>query len=130
MIMTDKIKIHLEYPINASPHMLFQYFSLASSLDEWFADHVNSRGDIYTFIWGDSEEQAKVLKYDTEEYIRFQWIKDKGTECYFEFRISVDELTNDVSLLVTDFAETDEIDETKMFWDNQISELKKTIGAA
>lgn len=128
--MNNRVKIVMEYPINASPHMLFQYFSLASSLDEWFADNVNSRGELYTFIWSDSEEQARVLRYDTDEYMRFQWVKDKGTECYFEFRIQVDELTNDVSLIVTDFAESDEVEETKMFWNNQISELKKTIGAS
>jgi uncharacterized protein YndB with AHSA1/START domain len=128
--MTLRKKIELEFPINASPHMLFQYFSMASSLDEWFADNVNSRGEIYTFIWGDSEEQARVLKYDTNEYMRFQWMKDQGTEYYFEFRIQMDELTNDVSLMIIDFAEEDEIEETEMFWENQINELKKTIGAS
>jgi len=48
---------------------------------------------------------------------------------YFEFRIQVDDLTNDVSLIVTDFAEEDEIDDAKMYWENQIKELKNTIGA-
>jgi hypothetical protein len=48
---------------------------------------------------------------------------------FFEFRIEVDEITKDVSLIVTDFADEDEIDEAKMFWENQIDELKHTIGA-
>jgi uncharacterized protein YndB with AHSA1/START domain len=128
--MSDKIKIEMEFPIHASPSMLFKYFSMASSLDEWFADNVNSRGEYYTFIWGDTEEQAKVLKYDTDSYMRFQWLYDEGTPYFFEFRIQVDDLTNDVSLMITDFAEDeDEIEDIKMYWDNQISELKKTIGA-
>ncbi|PID68344.1 MAG: hypothetical protein CR968_02195 [Flavobacteriia bacterium] len=127
--MSDRIKVQMEYPIHASPSMLYKYFSMASSLDEWFADNVNSRGELYTFIWGDSEEQAKVIRYDTEDYMRFQWVEDEGTDCYFEFKIQVDELTNDVSLIVTDFAEEDEEEDVRLFWDNQISELKKTIGA-
>jgi len=127
--MSDKVKIEIEFPIHASPHMLFQYFSQASSLDEWFADNVNSRGEIYTFIWGDSEEQAKLLKYETEEYMRYQWLEDEGEDVYFEFRIQVDDLTQDVSLIVTDFAEEDEIEDIKLFWENQIDELKHTIGA-
>ncbi len=127
--MSDKIKFEIEFPIQASPHMLYQYFSLASSLDEWFADNVNSRGEIYTFIWSDSEEQAKLLEYETEEYMRYQWLENEGEDVYFEFRIQVDELTKDVSLIITDFAEEDEIDDAKMFWENQISELKRTIGA-
>jgi hypothetical protein len=37
-------------------------------------------------------------------------------------------LTKDVSLIVTDFSDDDEVDEIKMFWENQIAELKHTIG--
>ncbi len=48
---------------------------------------------------------------------------------YFELRIQVDEITKDVSLMVTDFAEEDEVEEGKMFWENQISELKQVIGS-
>ena len=127
--MSDRVKVQMEFPIHASPSMLYKYFSMASSLDEWFADNVNSRGELYTFIWGNSEEKAKVLKYDTEDYMRFQWLIDEGTNYYFEFKIQVDELTNDVSLIVTDFAEEDEEEDVRLFWDNQIAELKKTIGA-
>ncbi len=127
--MSDKVKFQIEFPIHASPHMLYQYFSQASSLDEWFADNVNSRGEIYTFIWDDSEEQARVLKYETEEYMRFQWLEDEGEDVYFEFKIQVDELTKDVSIIITDFAEEDEVEDSKLFWENQINELKQTIGA-
>ncbi len=127
--MTEKIKVEIEFPIQASPQMLYRYFSEASSLDEWFADNVNSRGEIYTFIWGDSEEQARLLKYETEEYMRFRWLENDGEDVYFEFRIQVDDLTKDVSLIVTDFAEEDEVEDIKLFWENQINELKLTIGA-
>lgn len=127
--MSDKVKFEMEFPIHASPHMLFQYFSQASSLDEWFADNVNSRGELYTFIWGDSEEQAKLIKYETEEFMRYQWLEDEGDAVYFEFKIQVDDLTQDVSLIITDFAEEDEIEDAKLFWENQIAELKQTIGA-
>ncbi len=53
----------------------------------------------------------------------------KRDDSYFEFRIQVDEITKDVSLMVTDFAEEDEVEEAKMLWENQIDELKHTIGA-
>ncbi len=46
---------------------------------------------------------------------------------YFEIRIQVDEITKDVSLMVTDFAEEDEIEEAKMLWDNQISRFKTSF---
>ena len=60
--MDLKVKFELEFPIQASPSMLFQYISSASGLSEWFADNVNSRGESFTFIWDDAEEYAKLLQ--------------------------------------------------------------------
>lgn len=127
--MITKLKFEMEFPIQASPHMLYQYFGSPSGLSEWFADNVNSRGEIYTFIWNGSEEQAKVLQERPDEKIKFKWLNDGEDKTFFEFKIEVDEITKDVSLIVTDFAEEDDLEEAKMFWENQIDELKRTIGA-
>jgi len=80
-------------------------------------------------MWDGAEEQAKRLSHKTNERIKYQWLEDSDEDSYFEFRIQVDALTKDVSLIVIDFAEEDEVAESKMFWENQISELKHTIGA-
>lgn len=127
--MSNKIKFELEFPIHASPSMLYQYFGTPSGLSEWFADNVNSRGEVFTFIWDGSEEKAKVLQERPDEKIKFRWLEDEDTKEYFEFKIEVDEITKDVSLIITDFSEEDELEESKMFWENQIEELKHTIGA-
>ena len=127
--MSAKIKFEIEFPIHATPHMLYQYFGTPSGLSEWFADNVNSRGEVYTFIWDGSEEQAKVLQERPEEKIKFKWLEDEDPKSFFEFRLEIDDITKDVSLIVTDFAEEDEVEEAKMFWQNQIDELKHTIGA-
>ena len=119
--MSDKIKFELEFPIQASPQLLYQYISTPSGLSEWFADNVNSRGELFTFIWDDSEEQAKMLTKKNGERVKFKWLESDDDQSYFEIRIQVDGITKDVSLMVTDFAEDDEVEETKMLWDNQIS---------
>jgi uncharacterized protein YndB with AHSA1/START domain len=123
-------KFELEFPIHASPKLLHQYLSTPSGLSEWYADNVNSRGELYTFIWDDSEEQAKLLSKKAVDRVRFQWLDDEGEDYYFEIRIQVDEITKDVSLMVTDFSDPDDMDEDKMLWENQISELKKVLGSA
>lgn len=128
--MSDKIKFELEFPIQASSQLLFQYISTPSGLSEWFADNVNLRGDLFTFIWDDSEEQAKLLTKKNSERIKFKWVDDDDTNSYFEIRIQVDGITKDVSLMVTDFSEEDEVEETKMLWNNQISDLKKVLGSS
>ena len=127
--MSDKVKFEMEFVVQASPSLLYQYMATPSGMSEWFADNVNSRGEMYTFIWDGSEEQAKVLAKKNAERVRFRWLEDEDEPYYFELRIQVDEITKDVSLIITDFAEEDEIDEGKMFWENQISELKHIIGS-
>ena len=127
--MTTKTKFELEFPIHASTYMLFQYISTASGLAEWFADNVNSGGDVFVFIWDDAEERAKLLSKKNEERVKFQWLEDENEVCYFEMRLQVDEITKDVSLIVTDFAEEDELEYAKMIWENQISALKHILGA-
>ena len=128
--MSDRIKFEMEFPIKVSQKLLFQYISTPSGLSEWFADNVNSRGEIFIFIWDDSEESAKLIRKINNEKIQFQWLDDEETDCYFELRIQFDEITKDVSLIVTDFAEDeDEVEESKLLWTNQISDLKKVLGS-
>ncbi len=127
--MDDKIKYEMEFPIHVSPSLLYQYISTPSGMSEWYADNVNSRGEFFTFIWEGSEERAKLLGKKNGERIKFRWEDDEGTDYYFELRIQVDEITKDVSLMVTDYAEEDEIDEGKMLWNNMISNLKQILGS-
>lgn len=126
-----KIKFDKEYPINASPQLLYQYIATPSGMTEWFADNVNSRGEVFTFIWGDTEEKAKLIAKKNDEKVKFRWIEDDEdeSEYYFELRIVLDELTKDVVLLVTDFAEADEVKDQQQLWDNQIADLKKVLGS-
>ena len=127
--MSDKIKYEMEFPIHASPSLLFQYISTPSGMQELYADTVNSRGEFFTFIWEGSEEKAKLVSKNKGQSIRFQWLDDEDTDYYFEMRIQVDAITKDVSIMVTDFAEDDEIEEGKMRWENMISELKQLMGS-
>ena len=129
--MDEKIKFEIEFTIQASPQLIYQYISTPSGLSEWFSDNVNSRGELFTFIWDDSEEKAKLISKKTGERIKFRWITDDDDQTsYFEIKIQVDEITKDVSLIITDFAEEDEVEESKMLWENQISSLKQVLGSS
>jgi len=129
--MDSKIRYEIEFPINSSPQLLYQYISTPSGLSEWFADNVNSRGEFFTFIWNDSEEKARLCSKKSGEKVRFKWVDDnnKDTEYFFELNILVDEITKDVSLMVIDFAEKSEVKEATQLWENQISDLKHVIGS-
>ena len=112
--MSEKVQFEMEFPIQASPALLFQYISTPSGMSEWYADNVNSRGNYFTFIWDGSEEKAKILGKTKGESIKMRWDEDEDTAYYFQLRIQVDEITKDVSLMITDFAEEDEVEELSL----------------
>lgn len=127
-LMDDKIKFEIEFVIQSSPQLLYTYLATPSGLSEWFADNVNSRGEKFIFIWDGLEEVANLLKRKTDEFVRFKW-EENEDDSFFEMKIIVDEITKDVSLFITDFAEEDEVEESKMLWSNQISDLKQVLGS-
>ena len=123
-----KTKYELEYTLNTSPNFLYPRLSTPEGLSEWFADNVNLKRGKFQFIWEGAEQEASVIQKKSNKYIRFHWEDDEDQDQYFEFRIHTDELTGDVALLITDFAEEDEKDDAIDLWDTQISELKHAIG--
>ena len=128
--MSELIKYQLEYPIHSSINILYKRLSTPSGLSEWFADDVHIRHDVYTFFWDGSKQTAKLLKKKENQFVRFHWLENEEDESYFEFTIQVDDLTNDVSLIVTDFAEDeDEKEENTMLWDTQVESLKHALGS-
>jgi len=125
--MSEKVKYQLEFVVKSSPSLLFNYISTPSGLSQWFADNVNSRGELFTFIWDGSEEQAKLVSKKTNQSVKFKWL-EQDDEYYFELRIQIDDLTQDVALIVTDFAYEDELDEAKLLWETQVGDLHAIIG--
>ncbi|OFX22808.1 MAG: hypothetical protein A2041_02015 [Bacteroidetes bacterium GWA2_31_9b] len=126
-----KKKYELEFTLNASPKILFPRLSTPSGLSEWFADDVNIVGNIYSFYWDGSEQQAELISKKENQFIRFRWLDEDDDEedtLFFEFKIHQDELTGDVALVITDFSDESEITEANNLWISQISELKRTLG--
>ncbi|TSA33349.1 MAG: hypothetical protein D4R64_14460 [Porphyromonadaceae bacterium] len=128
--MPIKQKYELEYVINASPKVLFSRLSTPGGLSEWFADDVNIEGSVLTFIWDKSTQKAELLCQKENRLVRYKWLDDPDPKAYFEFRISQDPLTSEVSLAITDFAEENEIEDAKGLWDKQISQLFSQLGSA
>ncbi|MGB0915531.1 MAG: START-like domain-containing protein [Crocinitomicaceae bacterium] len=129
--MATKDKFELEFLLKTSAKVLDGMISTPSGLSEWFADDVNIKDDVFTFFWDGSEEEARLLTKKTNSKVKWQWIEDEEDELdtYFEIRYEVDPMTKAVILTITDFAEADEKEEAQRLWENQIGELKRTLGA-
>jgi len=124
-------KYELEFIVNASPKIIYNCISTPSGLSEWFSDDVNIKGDVFTFMWDGSEEQAKLLTKKRDEFVKFQWLDqaEEGLKTFFELRIKIDPMTNERAIIVTDHAEEDELEEAKALWGSQIGALKHVLGA-
>lgn len=127
----EKEKFQIEIPINSSKGVLFNIFSTPSGLSEWFCDDVNIKKDVHIFIWDGSEESARLISKKRDEFAKFRWLEDEeeGFNSFFEFRIKIDDLTGDTALVITDYAEEDEIDDAKELWAAQVDRLKQVLGA-
>lgn len=129
--MAEREKYEMDFLLKTSIKSLDTMVSTPSGLSEWFADDVNIKDDIYTFIWDGSEEEARLLSKKNNAKVRWQWIEDEeeGLDTYFELRYEIDPMTKSVILTLTSFAEPDEVEESRFLWEGQIGQLKRKLGA-
>ncbi|NND95404.1 MAG: SRPBCC domain-containing protein [Flavobacteriales bacterium] len=122
-------KLQLEFTLKTSVKVLYQMLSTPSGLSRWFAEDVNiNRDGTYSFIWDGSEEIAELVSKRRDEFVKYKWVEDEEASTFFEFRIQIDPMTNDVALIVTDFCDEGEEEETSDLWSKQVETLRQSIG--
>ena len=127
--MASKNIFQIEFPIRSSLRILFNQISTPSGLSEWFADNVNLNGKNYKFFWDGDEQEAELLSKKNNLLIKFRWT-DEPKDTFFELKIVIDDITQDISLIITDFAEDEEDEEeAKLLWNKQIEKLRQSIGS-
>ena len=126
-----KEKYVLEYILNSSPRVLENMFSTPDGLGEWFADNVNVKDDIYTFEWNGSSEKARLIQHKLHSKVKFKWLIDEEEQqdYFFEIGYSVDPITNQVALQITDFAFKEDKESAILLWNQQVADLKRILGA-
>jgi uncharacterized protein YndB with AHSA1/START domain len=124
-----RLKLELEYTLYCSPKVLFQWLCTPEGLEEWFADKVTVEKDLFTFTWDKTESKARLSALKDNKFVRFEWLGKEDPESnFFEFRIEVQELTSDLALIITDFADPEEKEDAIFLWDTQIGDLKRMLG--
>jgi uncharacterized protein YndB with AHSA1/START domain len=118
----------LEFPVRCSPVILFDFLASPAGLQEWFADRVDDRDNVFSFTWNGTIEKAEVLEKEQDKFIRFHWLHAPKEE-FFEFKIEKSEVTNQTILVIKDFAEKKEIKDQSRLWDYQVKELFHRLGS-
>jgi len=121
----------LEYMINSSPDILFDFISTAGGLEKWFAEKVSVKENTFEFTWeNDENKQAQMIALKEREFARYRWL-DQDDKKFFEFRIQIDDLTSEVALIVSDFADTkEEYEDARLLWNAQMHDLLHALGGA
>jgi hypothetical protein len=118
----------LEFPVRCSPVILYDFLASPAGLQEWFADRVDDRDNVFSFTWNGTIEKAEVLEKEQDKFIRFHWLHTPKEE-FFEFKIEKSEVTNQTILVIKDFAEKKEIKDQSRLWDYQVKELFHRLGS-
>jgi uncharacterized protein YndB with AHSA1/START domain len=122
-------RYELEYNLNCSPKVLFSRLCTPEGLCEWFAEDVSVDGDIFSFTWNKTETKARLVALKDNKFVRFEWLDDTNEESnYFEFRINIEELSGSLALIITDFSEPEEKEDSVNLWDAQLDDLKRALG--
>ena len=127
----SKEKFHIEFLMgNAAQSSLWRMISQIDGLSEWFADEVSmdESESIYTFIWGKTDNQAQIINKKPQSSIRYRWLDEEHEEIYFEFLLHKLDLSGDMTLEITDFAESGEKGDAIALWESQIDEMKRRLG--
>jgi len=60
--------------------------------------------------------------------VRYQW-NDESDGTYFQFEIKEDDITSDIALLITDWANPGEKETNSRLWESQVQKLRQLIGS-
>ena len=128
-MISMKTPFEIEFLLKTSPRVLEDKLTTPSGLGDWFADKVNVSGNIYEFFWNGSSEKAELQALKPGSKIRFKWLNDEEEDYFFEISFTIDTLTNVVALNITDYAEEDELDDSKLVWEKNVHDLIRLLGA-
>ena len=129
-------KLIIEYPLSSnSPKIVWDMISNAAGLQKWLADKVTESGDTLTFTWGHpwterDTKQSRVLDIEKYDHIRLLWDYHEETpDAYWERRIEKSDLTDELILLITDFAaDDDEESDLRGIWGDNLERLHRVSG--
>ena len=123
-----KVMYSVEFPIRCSPAILYDFLSTPVGLQEWFADKVDQRENVFSFTWNGSVDTAQILEHVDNEFIRYRWDHYAKDE-FFEFSIEQSPVTNETIMRITDFADKNDMKDQQQLWSSQVNDLKHRIGA-
>ena len=130
-------KLTVEYPLNTkSPNIVWGMISTAEGLQKWLADIVvaDAESGTMTFTWGHpwtdrDTKTSQILECNKFSHIRMKWdYQEEDPQAFWEIRLEQSELTGKLSMLITDYADADDIEDLRGIWDDNLERLHRVSG--
>ncbi len=128
-----KIKFSIECDLHGlNPSLLWPLLTTPEGLEQWFADEVLQEGKIFTFVWDNVPMQASLASIQPMTRVRYRWLDSDGAESkpgYFELKVTQSEFSGHRTLVITDFADSeDDVEEMTRLWDDNLHLLRRCLG--
>ncbi|RZK24292.1 MAG: ATPase [Hymenobacter sp.] len=123
----------MEYPINASPKLLFPYLASASGLAQWFCDDVRLDPDHrLNMVWDKQNHYAEIALQRPGRSIRYVFLDEKKQPLldanFLDFSLEYSKITDGVFLRVTDYSDHSDSQEQQELWDGLVGKLRDQVG--
>lgn len=128
-----KTRFVVEFPINASPKILFPYLATASGLSQWFCDDVRYvEGQRLNFIWDHENHYAEISGQRLNRAVRFVFLDEHRQPVpdatFLEFTLDASQVTDEVYLRVIDYSAFNDAGEQQEMWDGLVAKLREQVG--
>ena len=128
-----KVRFVVEFPINASPKILYPYLATASGLTQWFCDDVRYvEGQRLNFIWDNENHYAEMSGQRLNRAVRFVFLDEHRKPVpdanYLEFTLDSSLVTDEVYLRVVDYSAALDNDDHHEMWEGLVAKLREQVG--
>ena len=128
-----KTRFVVEYPINASPKILFPYLATASGLSQWFCDDVRYvEGQRLNFIRDHENHYAEISGQRLNRAVRFVFLDEhrqlQPDANYLEFTLDSSQVTDEVYVRVVDYSPAHNVAEQREMWEGLVAKLREQVG--
>lgn len=127
-----KHRFEREFPINASPRILFPYIASPTGLAQWFCDDVQAASaQRLTMVWDQQNHYAEITAERPGRSIRYVFLDEQQQPAadadYLDLSLEASRITHEVFLRVVDYSDYRSEAEQQELWEGLVDRLRHQV---
>ena len=124
----ERVSYSVDFLFRASTTIVYRFITAPDCLIRWFCDKADIQDGKYIYAWDGEEEIAEIIDDIENEYVKLRWEEAESDEEYLEFKISRSPVTGETLLEISDWCDSDEVEDQKQLWSSQMVSMKNAMG--